>query len=127
MKPLQQKPHGLLTPNEIPRGYWEIISCDFIVDLPRSQGFNLIMVCIDRLSKMVCLIPCNKMISSEGAARKYHDNVWKNFGLPCCIISDHGSTFVSNFTHALNALLGISENFSTAHRPQTDGQTERAN
>jgi hypothetical protein len=126
-KPLRQKPHGLLTPNEIPRGYWEIISCDFIVDLPRSRGFDSIMVCVDRLSKMVRLIPCNKTISSEGAARKYRDNVWKDFGLPSRIISDRGSTFVSNFTRALNALLGISENFSTARRPQTDGQTERAN
>jgi len=71
MKPLQQKPHGLLTPNEILRGYWEIISCDFIVDLPHSRGFDSIMVCVDRLSKMVRLIPCNKTISSEGAARKY--------------------------------------------------------
>jgi hypothetical protein len=46
-KPLRQKPRGLLTPNEIPHGYWEIISCDFIVDLPRSKGFDSIMVCVD--------------------------------------------------------------------------------
>jgi len=46
-KPLCQKPHGLLAPNEIPHGYWEIISCDFIVDLPRSKGFDSIMVCVD--------------------------------------------------------------------------------
>jgi len=76
---------------------------------------------------MVRLIPCNKTITSEGAARKYRDHVWKDFGLPTRIISDRGSTFVSNFTRALNALLGITENFSTARRPQTDGQTERAN
>jgi transposase InsO family protein len=76
---------------------------------------------------MVRLIPCNKTISSEGAARKYRDFVWKDFGLPSRIISDRGSTFVSNFTRALNSLLGITENFSTARRPQTDGQTERMN
>jgi hypothetical protein len=123
-KPLHQKPHGLLAPNEIPNGYWEIISCDFIVDLPRSRGFDSIMVCVDRLSKMVRLIPCNKTISSEAAAKKFRDHVWKDFGLPSRIISDRGSTFVSNFTRALNALLGITENFSTTRRPQTNGQTE---
>jgi len=53
--------------------------------------------------------------------------MWKDFGLPRRIISDHRSTFGSNFMHALNALLGISENFSTAHHPQMDGQTECAN
>jgi len=76
---------------------------------------------------MVRLIPCNKTISSEAAAKKYRDHVWKDFSLPSRIISDRGSTFVSNFTRALNALLGITENFSTARRPQTDGQTERSN
>jgi transposase InsO family protein len=76
---------------------------------------------------MVRPIPCNKTISSEGAARKYRDFGWKDFGLPACIISDRGSTFVSNFTRALNSLLGITKNFSTARRPQTDGQTERIN
>ena len=85
------------------------------------------MVCVDRLSKMFQLIPCHKTISSEAAAKKYHDFVWKDFGLPCHIISDRGPQFVSSITHALNSLLGITENFSTAHHPQTDGQTERLN
>jgi hypothetical protein len=126
-KPLRQKPLGLLTPNEIPSGYWQIISCDFITDLPRSRGYDSVMVCVDRLSKMVRLIPCNKTISSEMAAKKYRDFVWKDFGLPFHIISDRGPQFVSNFMRALNELLGITENLSTARRPQTDGQTERAN
>jgi transposase InsO family protein len=126
-KPLRQKPLGLLTPNEIPTGYWQIISCDFITDLPRSRGYDSVMVCVDRLSKMVRLIPCNKTISSEMAAKKYRDFVWKDFGLPFRIISDRGPQFVSNFMRALNQLLGITENLSTARRPQTDGQTERAN
>jgi len=55
------------------------------------------------------------------------NTIWKDFGLPSRIISDRGPTFISNFTRALNALLGITENFSTARRPQTDGQTGRAN
>ena len=126
-KPLRQKPLGLLSPNEIPQNYWQIISCDFVTDLPSSKGFNSVMVCVDRLSKMVRLIPCNKNISSESAAKKYRDHVWKDFGLPSKIISDRGPQFVSSFTRALNSLLGISENFSTARHPQTDGQTERSN
>ncbi|KAJ3500605.1 hypothetical protein NLJ89_g9720 [Agrocybe chaxingu] len=76
---------------------------------------------------MVRVVPTKKTVSSEGLARLYRDNVWKDFGLPCKIISDRGPQFVSHFTRALNSLLGISENTSTAFRPQTDGQTERAN
>lgn len=126
-KPLRGKPFGLLTPNDVPETFWDTISCDFITDLPRSRGYDSIMVCVDRLSKMVRLIPCNKTISAEAAARKYRDHVWKDFGLPSRIISDRGPQFVAAFMRALNKLLGITENFSTARRPQTDGQTERAN
>ena len=61
------------------------------------------------------------------AARKFRDHVWKDFGLPSRIISDRGPQFVSSFTKALNSLLGITENLSTARHPQTDGQTERLN
>ena len=126
-KPLCQKPLGLLVPNEVPENNWQIISCDFITDLPRSKGYNSVMVCVDHLSKMVHLIPCNKTITSEMAAPKYRDHVWKDFGLPSRIISDRRPQFVSAFTRALNSLLGITENFSTAHHPQTDGQTECLN
>ena len=126
-KPLRQKPLSLLAPNEVPENNWQIISCDFVTNLPRSKGYNSVMVCVDRLSKMVRLIPCNKTITSEMAARKYRDYVWKDFGLPSRIISDCGPQFVSAFTRALNSLLGITENFSTSRHPQTDGQTERLN
>lgn len=54
-KPLRQKPLGLLSPNEVPENFWQIISCDFVTDLPSSKGFNAVMVCVDRLSKMVRL------------------------------------------------------------------------
>jgi hypothetical protein len=76
---------------------------------------------------MVRLIPCHKTITSELAAKKFRDYVWKDFGLPSRIISDRGPQFISSFTRALNSLLGITENLSTARHPQTDGQTERMN
>ena len=85
------------------------------------------MVCVYHLSKMVRLIPCNKTITSEMAAKKFRDHVWKDLGLPSHIISDRGPQFVSAFTRALNSLLGITSNLSTARHPQMDGQTERLN
>ncbi|KAJ3502093.1 hypothetical protein NLJ89_g9041 [Agrocybe chaxingu] len=127
IKPLRQAPLGLLSPNKSPSDTWDTISADLITDLPRSKGFDSIFVVVDRLSKMVRVVPTKKTVSSEGLARLYRDNVWKDFGLPCTIISDRGPQFVSHFTKALNSLLGISENTSTAFRPQTDGQTERTN
>ncbi|PPQ81108.1 hypothetical protein CVT24_008812 [Panaeolus cyanescens] len=126
-KPHRSKPVGLLSPNAVPTENWQIISVDMIVDLPRSRNYDSILVVVDRLSKMTRCIPTNKTLSSEGLARLYRDRIWKDFGFPARVISDRGSIFVSRFTKALNSLLNIDENTSTAFRPQTDGQTERMN
>lgn len=76
---------------------------------------------------MIRLAPASNELTSEGLARIYCDHVWKDFGLPDRVISDRGTQFASNFMQDLSRLLGISTNMSTAHHPQTDGQTERIN
>lgn len=106
---------------------WQRITVDLITELPFSLGYNAIMVVVDRLTKMICVIPTYTSLTSEGAARLYRDYVWKDFGLPESIISDQGTIFVSKFMEALNHLLGIRTNISTAYHPETDGQTERIN
>ena len=122
-----QKPRELLSSNTIPSHPFEIISVDFITSLPDSRGHDAIMVVVDRFSKRLYVIPCNKEIDSEGAARIFRDHVWQHEGLPKIVISDRGGQFMSKFTGELYKLLGISRNMSTAHHPQTDGQTERIN
>ncbi|KAJ3489900.1 hypothetical protein NLJ89_g11486 [Agrocybe chaxingu] len=126
-KILRTKPRGLLAPNAIPDDVWDTITADLIVGLPLSRGHNAIFVVVDRLSKMVRIMPTSKKVTSEGLARHYRDYVWKDFGLPRRVISDRGSTFASDFTRELNRLLGIETHLSTAYHPQTDGQTERSN
>jgi hypothetical protein len=106
---------------------WQIISLDLITGLPESQGYNSILVVIDRLSKLLHAIPTNDTLSSEGLARLFRDYVWKHHGLPEQVISDRGPQFVSGFLKELYNVLGIQMAASTAYHPQTDGQTERAN
>jgi transposase InsO family protein len=76
---------------------------------------------------MIRLTPTYTSTTSEGLARLFRDHIWKDFGLPKSIISDRGTVFLSAFMKALNHLLGIQTNISTAYHPQTDGQTERIN
>jgi hypothetical protein len=87
----------------------------------------MILVIIDRFSKKAYFLPCNTMITSQGVANLYRDNVFKEHGLPRKVISDRGPQFVSNFIKELYKKLGIEANPSTAYHPQTDGQTERVN
>lgn len=119
--------HGLLQPLPIPAGPWQSVSMDFIVELPPSQGYNAVYVCVDRFTKMACFCPTTSDITAEGTARLYLQYVFKNHGLPKDIVSDRGSQFISKFTRTLLALCDIRGNRSTAFHPESDGQTERVN
>jgi transposase InsO family protein len=123
----RQKPKNPLHPNEVPSGPWEHISVDLIGELPESQGFNAILVIVDRFSKMIIVVPTNMELSAMGMARIYRDRVWSKHGLPRKIISDRGPQFAAQFMKDLNKLVGITGNLSTAYHPQTNGQTERMN
>src|SRR5882762_1964397 len=127
VKPVREKPVGELKPTEIPSEPWEVISVDFITELPDSAGSNCIMNIVDRHSKLLYSGACDTRITAEGAARLFLDTAWRYEGLPKQVISDRGPQFAAAFTKELNRLLRIKGSLSTAYHPQTDGQTERVN
>jgi len=42
---------GLLEPIPIPNGAWELLTMDFIVGLPKSEGKEVIWVVVDKFTK----------------------------------------------------------------------------
>jgi hypothetical protein len=126
-KPVKHAPYGLLKPLEAPSQPWSDISMDVITDLPPSDGFNAILVVVDRLTKMAHYIPCCKEETTTTLVDLYLKNVFKLHGLPTSIVSDRGPMFASDFWRQLLQRLKIERKLSTAYHPETDGQTERIN
>jgi len=106
------QPAGKLMPNSIPERPWMYISADFITKLPLAQGYNSILVVVDRLTKMVHFIPITEKTLAEGLTRLFRDNVWKLYRLPESIISDKGPQFTVGLMRELNRMLGIKSKMS---------------
>jgi hypothetical protein len=119
IRPKNQVP---LVPNQIPTNVWGVITMDFITDLPNSQGYNLLFVVADHLSKATIITLCTKTITAQETSKLYMDNVWRRTGLPCQIISDRGPQFVSKVMQEVWNKLGVKSTMSTAFHPQTDGK-----
>ena len=103
------------------------ISADFITKLPLAQGYDSVLVVVDRLTKIVYFISTTERILAEGLARLFRDNIWKLYGLSKSIISDRGPQFVAGLIQELNRMLEIESKMLTVFYPQTDEQTERVN
>ena len=85
------------------------------------------MVFIDKLSKMIHICPCAKLIIAPQLAQLYLDAIFAQHGLSKTIITNWGTQFTSLFSKTLFGFLNIKFAMSMAYHPQTDGQTERAN
>src|SRR5271156_7239517 len=123
----RQPPVGELHPLPVPDNPWDMISVDFITELPEAKGKDCIMVVVDSVTKHSHFIDTVTTISGVGSARLYVKHVWKHHGLPQKVISDCGPQFVVEFTRELYCLLGIKLAATTAYHPQGDGQTESVN
>ena len=101
---------------------------DFIVKLPKSQGYDSILTITDQgCTKMAIFLPCNETIDAEGVAQLYFNHVFPRFGVPSKIITDCDPRFTSQFMKELCKQFHIEQNTSTAYHPRTDGQSERTN
>ena len=104
-------------PNSIPEKPWMHILADFITKLPIAQGYDSILVVVDKLTKIVHFIPTTEKTLAEGLARLFRDNMWKLHGLSESIISDRGPQFIAGLMRELNQMLGIESKMSMAFYP----------
>ncbi|KAL4583237.1 hypothetical protein LXL04_007805 [Taraxacum kok-saghyz] len=120
-------PGGLLQPLEIPKAIWEHLSIDFIVGLPKSKGYDTILVVVDRLSKYSHFILLKHPYSARTIADLFVKEVIRHHGIPKTIVSDRDPLFLSNFWKEIFKSQGTQLHMSSAYHPEFDGQTEVIN
>jgi hypothetical protein len=98
-----------------------------IEGLPKSEGYNVILVIVDRFTKYAHFVPIKHPFTTRTIAKAVYDNVIKLHGLPKTIVSNRDKVFTSTVWKELFSTMGTQPIFSSAYHPQTDGQIERVN
>ena len=76
MKSDHQKKAGLLQPIPVLARKWEQITTDLVTGLPPLNGYTVVAVFVDRLTKMVHFYPCTKEITADQYAQLFVNNVF---------------------------------------------------
>ena len=118
---------GLLEPLLVPEMAWTHISMDFIEGLPKSNGKDVILVVVDRLTKYAHFISLSHPYTVASIISLLTDSVFKLHGIHVVIVTDRDRIFTSNLWQSLFKAMDVKLHLSTAYHPQTDGQTKRVN
>jgi hypothetical protein len=89
-----------------------------------SNGFNAVLVVVDRLVKHAQFIPTTTGLMVEGFGRLFIKNVACRFGLLDNIVTDRDPWWTSDFWKLVAAHLKTYMSLSSLHHPQHDGKTE---
>ena len=101
---------------------------DYLTGYPTTKHhYDVILVVVDRFSKMAILISCKKTTISQQTAQLFFEHVWKHYGLLMTIISNRDSIFVSTFWKTLWKQINTRISLSIAFHRQTNGQMEVVN
>jgi hypothetical protein len=120
---------GGLRPAHVPACPFAMVSMDLITGLPASgkEKFTAVLVFICKLTKYTVMVPTHSELSQEGFAKFFLDHVVNVYGMPERIISDRDTRWLTAFWRSIVLMYGSHMALSSAHHPQTDGQTEILN
>jgi transposase InsO family protein len=116
----------MLNSLEIPQHRFTSYSADWC-DAPATiDGFDKILVVIDRLRKFLILIPTRSVYTAADTARQFMRNVVAYQGIPHVIVADRDSTWTSKFWSALCKHLNMKMELTTARHQNANGLAEAA-
>src|SRR3954451_20704762 len=92
----------MLQPLPIPDKKWNVVTMDFITQLPLTKnGHDMIFVIVDKLSKTIKAIPTITTVIVPEVADLFFQYIFQHFNLPSVIISDHNTHFTGKFWQML--------------------------
>ena len=122
--------NSLLKPLPIPSRLWTDVTLDFVISLVVSNGYNAILIVVDRLIKERHYIPYTTNENGttiEATAQLLLQNVWKLYGLLLSLTSDRGPQFISGVWKNLCKILNISINLTISFYLETDRESKITN
>lgn len=100
---------------------------DFIEGLPKSKGWVMIRVVVDRLSKYAHFMTLKHPFLAKTVVKSFIQKVVRLIGFPRSLVSDRDKVFLNLFWTEIFRLQEIQLRHSTTYHPQTDGQFEVMN
>ncbi len=126
-KAARDKYQELLNSLSISDRSWTDIIFDFVIELFDSRNYNVILMIIDRLSKMHHYISCitdENETTIEETIKLFIQHVWKLHELFTTMIFDRKSQFISLIWNTICKMLKIKTKLFTAFHSETNEQNE---
>ncbi len=120
----------LLNSLSISNRSWINIIMNFVIELSKNKSFSVILMIVNRLTKMHHYISCvaeKDETTAEKTIRLLINYVWKLHELSSIIISDRDSQFVSLIWKTVCKILKINVKLSIAFHFETNEQSEIVN
>jgi hypothetical protein len=126
-KAARDKYQRLLNSLSIFDRFWTNIILDFVIELFDNRDYNVILMIIDRLSKMHHYISCTtneNETTVEETIKLFIQHVWKLHELFTTMIFNRESQFISLIWDTICKMLKIKTKLFTAFHSETDEQSE---
>ena len=91
-----------------------------MTDLPEVNGYNALMVVLDKMGKLSRLVSCRageNQLTAPEVAKLFFENWVRFFGVPKYVIHDRDVRFTASFWKALWSIMGTRTLFSSAYHP----------
>ena len=91
---------------------------DFMVEFPEVNGFNALMVIVNKLGKLSRFIPCRAgegQLTAPEVPKLFFENWVRFFGIPKVVLHDRDACFFAVLWKELWSIMGTQTVFSSAY------------